>query len=309
MKKVMWLAVAIAFAAGALSAFVATDYWPLAVGNYWVYSDSTASSLDSSSSTIVGTATWEGTPCFVSRNVDYSDSTVDSFFVFFDAGSLWMVEYDPEEGDYYMILALPAVFDIGSSWDVIYMDTSWTEDSYEYFYEIHVTATLERLEDVVAPAGLFSNCLEVLQSGYYKIDVRSGGVSVYSDSSDMENANFWYAEDVGMVKYYSYDSEDSVWITSKLLRSGTSDIDEAALPSKKAIAAYPNPFNAAITIDVPKSANQIEVYDLHGGLVDRVPVNFGQARWNPSRSTESGMYLVKVKSGGEYISKKIVLLK
>ncbi|MCK5832111.1 T9SS type A sorting domain-containing protein [bacterium] len=309
MKKMMFVAMAIVFAAGALSAYVAADYMPLTVGNYWVYSDSSEVGLDSSRTDIAGTSIWEGTPCFIMENIDYEYSEIETSFVYFDSGSLWIVQYDSEEGDHFLVLFLPAVFDIGSTWDVIYMDTSWTEDPYEYFYTIHSSAVLEAVENVVTPAGLFMNCLKISQSGYFRMTVLMDGTPIYSDSSDLDINYIWIGEDAGVVKDYTFDTEDSTESVSLLIRSNLTGIDEAILPSVNAIAAFPNPFNAAVTIDVPENTEEIEVYDAMGKLVDTVPVDFGQARWNPSRETAAGMYLVKAKSGGRFVSKKIVFLK
>ncbi len=309
MKKMILVAIAIALAAGALSAFVASDYMPLTVGNYWVYEDSSIDGIDSSMTRIPGTTVWDGSPAFLIENTEYFDMSIDTTFMFFDAGSLFVVQYDPDEGDFFMMLMLPASFNVGSSWEVVSIDTTWTEGEYEYIYRIQMTATLVGVENVVAPAGLFMDCPKISQSGFYQMTVMVGGVPAYSDSSGLDDSDLWLAEDVGIVKDYTWIVEDTTEEISVLKHSNLTGIDESSLPSENAIDAYPNPFNAAVTIDLPSSVDGIEIYDMQGRFVDRVPANFGQARWNPSRSTSAGIYLVKTKSGGKYLSKKIVLLK
>ncbi len=291
-------------------AYTAMDYMPVEVGNFWVYRDSSSEGIDSSMTRIPGTTIFEGIPCYVVEEGPMASEENDTSFWFFDDGALFVVQYDPaEEGDFFLINMLPASFELGSSWDMLYIDTTWTVEGYEYFYTMHITGSIDAEENVVVPAGVFIDCPRILNSGYYKMLVMYSGMLIDSDSSDLGEGLIWLAEHVGVVKSFSIDSEDGSETVSILTRYNFSGIDEAKLPSYSALSAFPNPFNAAVSIDVPENVETVEFFDLSGRLVDSVPVVFGQARWNPPSGTSGGIYLAKTKSGSEWLSKKIVYLK
>ena len=62
---------------------------------------------------------------------------------------------------------------------------------------------------------------------------------------------------------------------------------------KLELTAFPNPFNSSITIQVPAHLSHIDIYNIKGRLVERLPVYKGKALWNGSR-VPSGIYIVKV---------------
>jgi len=100
-----------------------------------------------------------------------------------------------------------------------------------------------------------------------------------------------------------------------------------AKPGKPAISAHPNPFNSAVTISLDcrsesaEPLSTLEIFDINGRRVGRIPpapLNKGGAEfseaggsflWTPSTSLGSGVYLVRAKVSGEYVSKRIVYLK
>ncbi len=108
--------------------------------------------------------------------------------------------------------------------------------------------------------------------------------------------------------------------------SGISENPPFAKPAAFEISAYPNPFNSAVTIAAPASA-EIEIFDVNGRMVaelippsppltrgeeEKSPLSKGDLRgfiWRPDASLGSGVYLVRVWAGDESITKRIVYLK
>jgi len=105
-----------------------------------------------------------------------------------------------------------------------------------------------------------------------------------------------------------------------------------AKPAIFAISAYPNPFNASVTISlsvIPGLTRnpEIEIYDVNGRLIEKISDNrsesakpsstfaFGAYRWQPDESLPSGVYLVRATvgpstcSGAETMTKRVVYLK
>ena len=92
---------------------------------------------------------------------------------------------------------------------------------------------------------------------------------------------------------------------------------EKTLPDSFTIdRVYPNPFNPSVTIDYHLSNNSdinISVYDLKGALVDRllkgkIVSGNHQVDWVP-KNISSGIYIVRIKSNGKTINRKITFFK
>ncbi len=93
----------------------------------------------------------------------------------------------------------------------------------------------------------------------------------------------------------------------------TTGIDEARHPGDFAIAAYPNPFNSAITISVGEGLrpSRVEIFDASGRLIEKIKIQQGpnrtyEAVWKPEKHLPSGIYLIKT-GGVEPI--KVILLR
>jgi len=134
---------------------------------------------------------------------------------------------------------------------------------------------------------------------------------------------------------------DSCW---RFLISSTGIDESPVRPDEIAISAYPNPFNSAVHIsfcqagtpDLPvgqASAPEIEIFDINGRTVAKIPVNnpvgsrpastTGDAGvaptnreyiWSPEKSVGSGVYLVRALVGDNnglqpIVTKRMVYLK
>ena len=80
--------------------------------------------------------------------------------------------------------------------------------------------------------------------------------------------------------------------------------------------AYPNPFNPVTTVSYKlpvDSQVSLQVYNLQGRLIetlvdDKVSAGYHSVTWNADRHS-SGMYFVKMVSGSQLSTKKLLLVK
>ena len=109
------------------------------------------------------------------------------------------------------------------------------------------------------------------------------------------------------------------------LHDSSTSVAENNIPKKLEITSYPNPFNSAVKITAPVSA-EIEIFDVNGRIVDNLTVREGSRVfkpnanvknensptnivWQPSENISSGVYLVRLSIGDESTSKRIVYMK
>ncbi|HHS51063.1 MAG TPA: T9SS type A sorting domain-containing protein [candidate division Zixibacteria bacterium] len=310
MRKALLMAALMMVAFGSAFAYNAVDYMPIEVGNYWVFYDSSEWGLDSSMTRVVGTTEWEGKTCFIMEDLDLGwEEETDTSLIYFEGGAVKMVSYDPDIDLALILTYLPATFNLGDSWVILDTSLIIPEGGYEYHIDWFLIGQLLAVEDVNTPAGHFSNCLKIVSDGYINVVVYAGGSPVFSDSIDMGGDLLWLARNVGVVKDFSIDEETGGEQVSVLVRSNTTGIGDSKLPQNLAISAFPNPFNAAVTIEVPQISAEVEIFDMMGRLVESVPAHFGQARWTPSNDVAGGVYFARVKAGGMTLTQRIVLLK
>ena len=98
--------------------------------------------------------------------------------------------------------------------------------------------------------------------------------------------------------------------------------EEIPIPPQAMISAnYPNPFNPSTTIafSIPKDANtKLCIYNIKGQKVKDIVTGdllkgFHKAVWdgrdNRNRSVGSGVYLIRLESGGKTSVRKVTLMK
>jgi hypothetical protein len=148
----------------------------------------------------------------------------------------------------------------------------------------------------------------------------------------------WEWVDNATGKLFYIDDSLLYTITNDTLRiydlaTITSNIAESPLmPKSPGISAYPNPFNSACRISVGEGLvpSRVEIFDINGrmvaelpnggtvGVVRERPENGGRFAnrpynreflWQPDAALGSGIYLVRMKVGGESVAKRIVYLK
>ncbi|MBD3232192.1 MAG: T9SS type A sorting domain-containing protein, partial [candidate division Zixibacteria bacterium] len=120
-----------------------------------------------------------------------------------------------------------------------------------------------------------------------------------------DSASFGFTVSGGRV-----DNGSNEW----LLEGGFGAAD--GQPANVLVGAYPNPFNATVTINysLPVEANvTLEIYNLLGRKVEAlvnevVSAGSHTARWDASEYA-SGIYYYKLAAGDEVFTKRVTLLK
>ncbi|MFP4458775.1 MAG: T9SS type A sorting domain-containing protein [Candidatus Zixiibacteriota bacterium] len=86
--------------------------------------------------------------------------------------------------------------------------------------------------------------------------------------------------------------------------------DEPEKPSELQISISPNPFNSAMRISANENIESIEIYDVVGNLIDDIgKVDSREYLWQPASDIGSGIYMVKIRIGGEFRVSRVVYLK
>ena len=140
-----------------------SDYYPLNVGNTWVYNLGTVE-VDEETITING-VTYQAVKSTVVSCDEGGDS--DIAITYSEEGVVGLV---PDAlGD--LLILLPKEMKAGDSWVTLFDEG------------VKLTHTFEGLEDITVPAGTFSDCLKI------KVDLDD-------DYTDI----LWFAKNVGLVK-------------------------------------------------------------------------------------------------------------
>ncbi len=170
--------------------FGGEDYYPLKVGNLWKYEgyttmqDTTTTTIDTTAMTkyeseITGTAQIGGKDVFVTvlKTTRYSywpmvDTTVtyDTSYTKEEKDTIWSYE---TLADTMPTISMVLPLELNKTW----MQVSGTDT---------VTYTVKAKEDMTVPAKAYSNC--------WKVEMKMSG-------SD-EKAYYWYADGVGLIKYW-----------------------------------------------------------------------------------------------------------
>ncbi|HDR91094.1 MAG TPA: T9SS type A sorting domain-containing protein [candidate division Zixibacteria bacterium] len=305
--KLVTLLLIMAFAVG-LMAISPEDYWPLQIGNSWTTVDSSDWGMDTTVTTIVGTATILGYESYIS--VDYYEDEADSFYFQYRPDGLYGVSYEDEE--YLMeVKYMPRTFSIGDSWTMLSIDTAWTEEGMDYIQLFQINAQAVGFESQTVPAGTFSNCLKIATDGQMTFYLMMGSDTLYSYVSSM-GGTIWLGEDIGIVKSIDWDEEegDTSWDYSYLIDYSLTNIFEGIeKPEISGIHTWPNPFNSACRIATPTGA-EVEIFDVTGRLVETLPASEEIIRsWTPSANVPGGVYLIRATIGDEIITSKVLFVK
>ncbi|MGC9314816.1 MAG: T9SS type A sorting domain-containing protein [bacterium] len=291
-----------------MMAISAEDYYPIQVGNSWTTMDSSDWGMDTTVSTIVGTATHMGYESFIA--VDYYEDEADTFYFQFRADGLYGVSEEDE--DFMMVVKyMPRTFSIGDDWIMFTKDTTWSEEGMDYSQFFQMTATAVGFNDQVVPAGSFSDCLHIMSEGVMDYYMMMGGDTLYSMSFTF-GSSMWLGEDVGIVKGLDWDIEegDTTWDYTYLIDYSVTNIFEGIeKPEISGIHTWPNPFNSACRIAAPTGA-EIEIFDVTGRHVETLPASEEIVRsWTPSADVPGGVYLIRANVGDEKITSKVLFVK
>ena len=151
-------------------------------------------------------------------NPDYTEKGIWNFFDYYHVKTIDGKTAIPEHGRIYAFewkdfcggldgyhLLYNFLYDIlyqatGYVWNDEWVPGYETEKDYKYYHDINVHLRLKILpeETVTTPAGIFENCRHV----YFELDGLTGGAAYRGGKM-----NYWFAPDVGIVKFSSiYDN-------------------------------------------------------------------------------------------------------
>jgi len=314
-KNVLFLTTLLLFV-GISLAINPSHYYPMTVGNTWVYDVTGGPDGDyTETNQVTHNFLDEGYQTYVSVNSNtlYPDEPDTSLTQIRENGVyIYMNLMDEETGDY--LKFIPNPFDIGESWTVFAMDTNISEDGFDYHIEFAITMAALGYDDVSVAAGSFDNCIHLL-SLYESIYEYSYFGMTFADTT-CDTTYMWAARDIGIVKIvedisYEDDKYDSKE-TSELVSFTCSNVTEKfnSHPEDITISAYPNPFNGAVSIVAPEGST-VSISDLNGRTIEHYELsdNESHSTWIPSDKIHSGTYIVNVTKGNSTKSEKIIYLK
>lgn len=284
-KKIIYI-FTIVYLINSTTLFSQSNYFPLEIGNYWIYDNKTKVE-------VVDTTTVYNRQYYVVKNSLHSVS----YYRLDSSGVL--IGYN--EG--YSRERIIADFSLNVG------DTLWPYSNiYDSTGNRGIFITQKRKNDTVStPFGTFENCYMFEENVWSGVDYEQ-----YS----------WYSENVGLVQYSKYGGKIS--ITEAQIGGVLLNADDGIdlKPSEFMITGiYPNPFNPTATIKytIPKPGNiKIRIYNITGELVKEIEYinkhagNYIQI-WNSDNKygekVSSGIYLVQVNYNSQIQTKKIILLK
>ena len=87
-------------------------------------------------------------------------------------------------------------------------------------------------------------------------------------------------------------------------------------PKTISIIAFPNPFNKATHILIPeiggvktKTQKFVDIYDITGHIIAKLPTKDGRATWKPQNEIGSGIYFASIKINGKSCFAKLIYIK
>ncbi len=89
-------------------------------------------------------------------------------------------------------------------------------------------------------------------------------------------------------------------------------IDESKeLPKGISLKAYPNPFNSAVSLELPNDTESIEISDISGRIIHRHSDLDGRQKviWQPEQHISSGVYLTRTIGTGDSNTAKIIYIR
>ena len=174
----------------------AADYFPLAVGNCWVYRPSYGNSGDRIDS-IIGSETVNGVRTYIWNRKEAPDDNYDEKrWIAKDASGLKVYKIWGNEGPISQAVTLDP------PWVMLKFepkkDDTWIFEMDVDNVHFKVTYSIEAIDDVITvPAGSFNNCIRLRQLDETTID----GTTEYG------YYRYWYAPNVGPIRYTKYSAD------------------------------------------------------------------------------------------------------
>ena len=299
------------------SAQVASDYFPLHVGNYWVEHTDSLSGMYYPTTLrrdIEGVDIIHGEEYFrMGERYSVDDGSYEWFMYSWareDSTGILFGAFG-----FTNILDSAAIFDQPVLWlpnEAVNVGYTWEFDSYEWGG--HFAFSVESVSQTVeVPAGTFNNCIKI------------GVVGIDTTGDTTEVDYFYFAEGVGEVLWEGWMQgwenfrfeliEYSIQLSSE-------DNPMKAVPIEFFIQQnYPNPFNPITTLryDLPeRSEVTLTIYDILGRQVralvqDMEEPGYKSVIWDGTdefgRNVGTGIYLYQIKASDFTETRKMLLLR
>ena len=202
---------------GGSQSLTASTYIPFTVGAHWEYEDSSSTGIDTSTTDIIGTAEMMGYESYIFVDADGEN---DTFYMQNRSDGIYQIILPSLGGflrgmnttqfeDTMVMKLMPATFNIGDSWTMYNMDTTYEETIYKYIMSMEILGQAQGVESVTVPAGTFGNCLKLLSNWSMSMVVVSLSDStdtLYSSNDESENT-MWFAPNMGLIKSSSNDAD------------------------------------------------------------------------------------------------------
>ncbi len=279
-----------------------TSYFPLAIGNKWIYEVQGTTLADTIA--VVDSQTVNGKKYF-----SVKENSNGYLWLRKDGEKVYIVDtiaakLDPANITEYLVYDFNSV--VGQDWEVL-LDNSGT-GSCDYGGTIEVVNLYDR---VTTGAGLFNDCFKLSHQGSCK---------------DAGRVDEWFARGVGRV---AFDQNSFAGIRKYTLKSSTiytsvEDRKDENIPDEiKLLQNYPNPFNplTTITFSIPAgnlnkgNAQHItlKIFDSLGREVETLVNEFKElgtysVTWDGSKYS-SGIYFYSIYINNQTLHKKMALIK
>lgn len=252
-----------------ISFVYARDYYPLAVGNYWVHVHNTSVSYSNplvtyDSTVIVDEASFQGMQLFTCKShIGSSPDSLTNIAQFFIAS---------KDNRVYHILDT-------TDFDTTFYEAKHVYTDGEQWNNGAGNLVVEFLDEpVTVDAGTFDSCFHV----YYEFCL----AETYFDRK--------YAPDVGMI--YAKRNFGNYTITLLRYKISSTSISESFALTKQSekICLYPQTVNSHIIIRIPTehSISSIDIYDINGKCIDSFTyVTNNIIYWNTKR-VSSAVYII-----------------
>lgn len=202
---------------GGSQTLTATDYIPFIIDAHWEYEDSSSAEIDTSTTDIIGTVEMMGYESYIFVDADGEN---DTFFVQNRSDGIYQIVLLSTAGllrsinttqfeDTMVMKMMPTTFNIGDSWTVYTMDTTYEETGYRYSIQMETVAQAQGIETVLVPAGTFENCLKLFLTWSMStvvVSLSDTTDTLYSSDDESENT-MWLAPNIGNVKSNSVHSD------------------------------------------------------------------------------------------------------
>ncbi len=293
--------------AGLALADSASDLYPLELGRWWAYNDSTPDGYFEFTSTVKSMEIRGDIPYYYIVDT-YEEGEPDTTVIMVKEDGLYSELDMGDMGYEYPIemLMMPEEVNVGDEWVSFVVDTvmdlggGMMADVYVY-----TTGHAIGYEDV----GDYSDCMRVQIHSTFMVSLPP----FYEDSSDFVANEQWLKEGVGPVKMYEYNFDpmgESTSSVAYMTSYGTGEGigEKGRVPEELSVSAYPNPFNGECRIEtLPLS--EITITDLRGSVVDCVHSDItGGAHWNPG-GKPSGIYFASVRTSKQAVTEKLIYMK